>query len=89
MMLDGFATTSWQGVRDSIMLWIWKSPIDSLHTGFGPMKLACKVCRDLFSKEQNAHTPANIFIYQAIATNSNVLVTQSQIDPSDIVILVF
>ncbi|KAJ8915338.1 hypothetical protein NQ315_008224 [Exocentrus adspersus] len=72
MLLDGFAATWWQGVKNSTAS--WTDAIDLLQTTYGPKKPNYKVFRELFSKEQDSKTNCDIFI-------CNVRAILSQLPP--------
>ncbi|KAL1487620.1 hypothetical protein ABEB36_015709 [Hypothenemus hampei] len=63
MLLQDFAAIWWQGVKDS--LHNWKDAVALLRLTFGPKKPAYMVYKELFSKEQNLNTPADVFICHA------------------------
>ncbi|XP_072384614.1 activity-regulated cytoskeleton associated protein 2-like [Diabrotica undecimpunctata] len=65
MLLDGFAATWFQGVKNTVNT--WASAINLLRSTFGPQKPAYRVYRELFSTEQDAKTPCDIFVCKARA----------------------
>lgn len=65
MLLDGFAATWWQGVKDTATS--WSDAIELLRITFGPKKPAYKVFRELFASEQDLKTNSDVFICRARA----------------------
>lgn len=65
MLLDDFAATWWQGVKDSTTS--WNDAIELLRVTFGPKKPAYKVFRELFASEQDSKTNSDVFICHARA----------------------
>ncbi|KAK4874667.1 hypothetical protein RN001_014027 [Aquatica leii] len=62
MLLDGFAASWWQGVKDDVNADTWPKAVDLLRLTFGPKKPAYRVYRELFSLEQSAKTPTDVFV---------------------------
>lgn len=63
MLLDDFAATWWQGVKDSVDS--WDDAINLLKITFGPRKPAYLVYRELFANEQDSKTLSDVFICKA------------------------
>lgn len=70
MLLDDFAATWWQGVKDTVDT--WAKAIDLLRLTFGPKKPPYKIYRELFANEQDAKTSSDVFICQARALLSQL-----------------
>lgn len=63
MLLDGFASTWFYGVKQTLIT--WKEATELLRTTFGPKKPPYRVYKELFSSEQDVKTPSDVFICRA------------------------
>lgn len=65
MLLDSVAATWWQGTKSTITN--WEEAITALKHAYGVNKPPHMIFRELFSKEQTANEPTDIFVSNARA----------------------
>lgn len=72
MLLDGPAAVWWQGTKTPTIL--WAEVLDALRHAFGFNKPAHQIYRDLFSRQQTAKEPTDLFVNQAKALLSKLTI---------------
>lgn len=81
MLLEGQATTWWQGVKSSIQS--WEEAVTSLKQAYSKKLPAPLVYREIFSREQNIDEPTEMFvccIRAMVAQLPYTLSTEAQLD---------
>lgn len=76
MLLTGAAAKWYQGVKGEVADWV--EAVAALRAAYGAAKPAPLIYRELFSKEQDEHTPTDIFV-----SNARALFSMLQEKPSE------